>query len=410
VSRRAVITGIGAITPIGHTVNGLRSGLRRGRSAVRRVTRFDASHFRSQLAAEIDDFHPLDWMEPRASRRLDRFAQFGVAAARQALEDADFMGHKVDRDRVGVSVGSALGGVAFGEGEYARYIASGIRSVSPNLALAVYGGASGANIALQLDFHGPNQSNSNSCASGAVAVGEALRTIRCGEADIVLAAGVEAPLAPLTYGAFSLIRAMSTANATPEVASRPFDADRDGFVMGEGAALLVVEELEHALRRDARIYAEIGGYGHTNDAFHMTAPRPDGEQAARAIKLAIADAGVTPGSVQYVNAHATGTVRGDAAEACAIRRALGPTCAAVSATKGLYGHPLGASGAIEAAITVLALFDGFLPGTTNLNRLDTACAIDVLRFPAARQIDVALSTSFGFGGVNAALIFRRWEN
>lgn len=408
--RRVVITGIGAVTPIGNDVRGLWQGVVAGKSAVSRITRFDPSQFRSQLAAEVPNFDPLNFMERRTARRLDRFAQLGIAAARQALDDAGLGITEVCHTRAGVSIGSALGGVPSAEEQHAAFLAQGVRAIPSNLAISVYGGASGANIAIDLDLRGPNVANASSCASGGIALGEALRLIRGGDADIMLAGGVEAPLAPLTFGAFSLIKAMSTRNDDPASASRPFDAWRDGFVMAEGSAVLVLEERSAAVRRGARVYAEIAGYGQSNDAYHMTAPRPDGSEAARAISIALRDADVMPGEIGYVNAHATGTPLGDAAEGRALHAALGPAVetARVSGTKGLYGHALGASGAIEAAITALALHHGFLPGTTNLTRQDALCPLNLVEPAGLRMIvSTALSTSFGFGGVNAALVLRR---
>jgi 3-oxoacyl-[acyl-carrier-protein] synthase II len=279
--------------------------------------------------------------------------------------------------------------------------------VAPNLAISVYGGASGANVAIQLGLRGPNVANASSCASGAIAVGEAFRLIQRGDADFMLAGGVEAPLAPLTFGAFSLIKAMSARNDDPCNASSPFDVDRDGFVMGEGACLLVLEDRKRAISRGARIYAEVLGYAQTNDAYHMTAPRPDGADAARAIRLALADGGIGPEEIDYVNAHATGTPLGDVAESRAISKALGAhgQCVPVSGTKGVYGHPLGASGAIEVAISALAIANGVLPGTSNLRVQDPACDVNVMG-PASQNASVAraLTTSFGFGGVNAAIV------
>lgn len=405
--RRVVVTGIGALTAVGHGAAGLWGGVKAGRSRVSRITRFDPSPFRSQVAGEISDFDALTYLRGRSARRMDRFGQFGVVAARQAIEDAELCLSSTDRSRAGVALGSALGGVAYGEEQHEVYLTEGIRAIGPTLAVAVYGGASGANIAIELDLRGPNISNASSCASGAIAVGEAMRLIQRDEADVMVAGGAEAPLAPLTFGAFSVIKAMSTRNDDPPSASRPFDRNRDGFVMAEGAALLVLEEREAAVRRGARIYAELLGYAQTNDAYHMTAPRPDGSEAARALCLALRDAHVRPADIGYVNAHATGTPLGDVAESCAIRQALGsegPNIA-VGATKGLYGHALGASGAIETAITAMALWHGFLPGTANLVQPEEDCPVALLG-PEGRceRVGHAVTTSFGFGGVNAALV------
>ncbi len=412
---RVVITGLGAVTPIGCGAAGLWSGVERGQSAVRVVTRFDASAFRSRLAAEIDGFDPLDHMDARRARRLDQFSQLALAASLDAMRDAGLNprdgrpdrlgGH--DFEAVGCYLGSALGGVAFGEAQHGAFLGGGLGAVSPWLALAVFGGAAASNVAIELGLRGPSLANSNSCASGAVAIGEAFRLVCAGEATMMLAGGVEAPLAPLTFGAFALIKAMSTSDEDPPRASRPFDQARDGFVMGEGAAVLVLEQLELARARNARIYAEIRGFGTTNDAHHMTIPLADGREAARAIRRALADARLGPGDVEYVNAHASATPLGDSAEAAAIRTALGDHAlrVPVSGTKGLYGHPLGASGAIETAICALALDHGVLPGTTNLDRPDPDCGLNLLG-PSGlvRRVGVALTNAFGFGGANAALV------
>jgi 3-oxoacyl-[acyl-carrier-protein] synthase II len=379
----------------------------RGTSAVRVVSRFDPSPFRSRLAAEIGDFEPGDFLEPRRARRLDRFSQLSVAASVQAIADAHLDAGSRSLDLAGCYLGTALGGVAFGETQHKAYLRHGVAGVSPSLALSVFGGAGPTNVAMELGMHGPSMANSNSCASGAIAIGEAFQLIRDGHSSLMLAGGVEAPLAPLTFGSFALIKAMSTADGDPRLASRPFDARRDGFVMAEGAAMLVLEALEHAEARGARIYAEIRGYGMTNDAHHMLAPLPSGAQAARAMSLAITDAGVEPRDVDYVNAHASATPIGDRAETRAIVCAFGEHAAhvPVSGTKGLYGHPLGASGAIETAISALAICRGCLPGTTNLTQADDDNPLNLIGPAGLRQRPrVVVNNSFGFGGINAALV------
>jgi 3-oxoacyl-[acyl-carrier-protein] synthase II len=411
-SRRVVVTGIGAITPIGSGREGLWAGVRRGESAGRPVTRFDPAPFRSKVAAEIDDFDPLDYMDARKARRLDRFSQLSVAVSRQALTDAALYPDVGDGKKVAVYLGSALGGTAFGEEQHERFISRGIRAVDPTLALAVFGGAGATNVAIEFGFKGPVMGNANSCASGAMAIGEAFRLLKAGGVEAALAGGVEVPIAPLTFGAFSLIRAMSARNDAPERASRPFDRGRDGFLIAEGAAMFVLEELEHALARGAHPYAEVLGYGATNDAYHMTAPLPSSEEAARAMTLALAEADLTPEEVGYLNAHATSTPLGDAAEALAIRLAFGEYAERlpVSGTKGLHGHALGASGAIEAAITALSLEGGWLPPTANLEDSDPACRLAYV--PAGGKeaaADVAVTNSFGFGGFNASLVLSRWQ-
>ena len=405
-SRRVVVTGIGALTPIGHEADGLWAGVLANRSAVRAITRFDPSPFRSRVAAAIEDFDAADHLDPRRARRLDRFSALTVAAARMAVVDS---GIELALDRTGVWIGSALGGVAFGEEQHERYVARGLRGVSPTLALAVFGGAGASNVAIDLGITGPAIGNANSCASGAVAIGEAFHAIRDGIVDAALAGGAEAPLAPLTFGAFAAIGVLSQRNDDPQTASRPFDADRDGFVMGEGASVLVLEEAEAAARRGAKVLAEVAGYASTNDAHHMTAPRPDGRDAARAVTLALRDGAVDPDAVGYVNAHASSTQLNELAEARALHASLGARAASVpvSGTKGLYGHALGASGAIEAAITAMALDRGMLPGTCNLHRPDSRIQLNVLADACPARPEVALSTSFGFGGMNAALVLRR---
>ena len=412
--RRVWITGIGLVTPIGIGLEAFWAGLRAGRSPVRAIDRFDATPFRSRVAAQVDDFDPLSIMDARTARGLDRFSQFSLAAGRQAMADAGLSpgsrGH-VRADRIGVYIGSALGGIAYAEEQHVRFLDRGIRTVAPNLALAVFGGAAPANLGIALGIHGPILSTANSCASGAVALGEALHLIRDGRADAVLAGGVEVPLSPLAFGAFDIIRALGAGhNDEPAAAARPFDSGRDGFVMGEGASLLVLEDAAMAERRGARPYAELRGYAATSDAYHMIQPRPDGRQAARAARLALADGRVRASEVDYVNAHASSTPLGDLAEARALRLALGARGAEVpvAGTKAYYGHPLGASGAIEAAICALAIHRAWAPGTVNLQAPDPA-ALEALPGLTASPVEgpfrAILSSSFGFGGLNAALSF-----
>lgn len=409
--RRVVITGIGAITPIGLTREGLWDGLRARRSAVRSLTRFDPSIFRSHNAAEVRDFTASDHLEARRAKRLDRFGQFSVAAARMAIEDSEIDLAREDRERIGAMMGTALAGVGYAEEQLGVFLREGLRAVDATLALAVFGGASSCNVAIEFGVQGPNSTNAMSCASGTIAIGDAFRQIRDGYADVMIAGGAEAPLAPLCFGAFALIRAMSTRNDDPEHASRPFDKDRDGFVMGEGAAVLILEEQARAVSRGARIYGELLGFGQTNDAHHMTAPRPDGSQAARAMRLALADAHVLPGEIGYVNAHASSTPLNDPTETLAIKTVLGDRAmrVPVSGTKGYYGHALGASGAIEAAICALALQREWLPPTVNLDAADASCDLPhVMGDGANTRVEHLISNSFGFGGINAALVMRRY--
>jgi len=387
----------------------LWEGLEARTSAVRTISRFDPARFRSRMAAEIPDFRPQDHLDAKRAKRLDRFSQLEVTSARLAVADAELVPEREDRDRVGTMMGSALGGVAFGESQVPRYLAEGPRGLDPSLALAVFCGAASCNIAIEFGFTGPNATNAMSCASGTIAVGEAFHAVRDGRADLMLAGGAEAPIAPMTFAAFSIIRAMSTRNDDPATASRPFDASRDGFVMGEGAAVLVLEERGRAVARGAKIYAEVVGHAYTNDAYHMTAPRPDGRQAARAIKLALADGAVSPGEVGYINAHGSSTALNDPTETSAIKQVFGDHAyrLSISGTKGYYGHALGASGAIEAAICALALARGWLPPTLNLERPDPRCDLDCLPGGGRTAAPAAVvSNSFGFGGINAALVLR----
>ena len=412
--RRVWITGIGIVCAIGTGIEAFRAGLRAGRSPIRRIDRFDPGPFRSQVAAQVDDFDPLAWMPPKTARQLDRFSQFGLVAGRLAFEDAGLSpgaDAAAAPDRIGIYLGSALGGIAYAEEQHERYLERGIRSVAPNLALAVFGGAAPANLGIALGVRGPILSTANSCASGAVALGEALGDLREGRVDAALAGGCEIPLSPLAFGAFDIIRALSLGhNDDPGHAARPFDVGRDGFVMGEGAALLVLEAAEVAERRGAIPYAELLGYGATSDAYHMVQPRTDGSEAARAATIALTDAGVEPAAIDYVNAHASSTPIGDVAEARAIATALGTraTTVPVSGTKALYGHPLGASGAIEAAIAALAVRDGWAPASVNLVDPDPdalAHLPGLMRESREGTYRHVLSTSFGFGGLNAALVF-----
>jgi 3-oxoacyl-[acyl-carrier-protein] synthase II len=408
--RRVAVTGIGCITPIGTGVEGFWEGLKRRESAVRRIDWFDATPFRSRIAAPVDGFDPLDYVDASRAKRLDRFSQFAIAATRLALADAAVDPAGEDGERVGVQMGSALGGIGYAEEQMGRYVSGGVRAVSPNLALTVFTGAASCNVAMEFGFHGPNATNGMSCASGAIAVGDAWRLIRSGEADLAVAGGVEAPLKPLCFGAFAIIRAMSTRNDDPARASRPFDADRDGFVMAEGAAVLVLEEMERARARGARIYGEILGYANTSDAFHMTAPRADGAQAARAMRLALSRAGLQANQIDYVNAHGSSTPLNDSTESQTIRRVLGDHAdrVAVNGTKGYHGHALGATGAFEAAATLLTLQRGWIPPTLNLEQPAPECDLPYVRGDGdSREVRFAISNSFGFGGINAALVFGR---
>ena len=407
--RRVAITGIGAVTPIGITREALWNGLRARKSAVREVSRFDASLFRSRIAAEID-FQPTDFIEARRAKKLDRFGHFTLATARLAIEDAELKLETEDRERIGSMMGTALGGVGYAEEQFLVFKNEGIRSVSATLATNVFGGAASCNVAIEFGVQGPNSTNAMSCASGTMGIGEGFRQIRDDYADVMLCGGIESPLNQLCFGAFAIIRAMSTRNDDPAHASRPFDRGRDGFVMGEGGAVLVLEEYERAKARGAHIYAEIVGYAFGNDAHHMTAPLPDGTQAARIMKHALRDAHVAPHEIGYVNAHGSSTPLNDPTETRAIRSVFGDYAAKlpVSSTKAYYGHALGASGAMEAAICALSLERGWLPPTLNFDQPGEGCDLDYIPGDGREMsVDYILSNSFGFGGINAALVLKR---
>ena len=408
--RRVVVTGIGVLTPIGHGVDGLWQGACSGRSGIRTIDRFDTSQVRTKVAAQIDDFDPLEFFDAKTARRMDRFAQLALAACDQALCDA---GLKCDpampSARFGVTMGTALGGVAGAELQHELYVHGGLGAVDTSLALTVFGGSGSSNIAIRYGLAGPSNANSNSCASGAIAVGEAYRYIKEGYADAMVAASAEAPLYELTFSAFTLIRTMSV-NPDPGTACRPFDRKRDGFVMGEAAAVLVLEELGHAIRREAHVYCEVLGYACNNDAHHMVAPPPDGRGAVRAMTDALREGDVTSDEIGYINAHASSTQLNDKVETQAIKRVFGGRAPLipVSGTKSMHGHALGASGAVEAAISCLVLERGVFPPTVNLRHPDPECDLDYVA-NAARpgQADYVLSNSFGFGGINASLLFGR---
>ena len=411
--RRSVITGIGPITCIGMGVENFWKGILAEKSGISRISSFDTSMFNAHCGGEISDWSPGELFPPHRLKRLDRYAQFSVASAKLALDDAGLTySREQPQHRFGVSFGTALGGVCQAEDQHIRFLKKGTRGVNPTLALQVFGGSAHSNIAIEFGFRGVGTTNSNSCASGSVAVGEALRYIRDDFADVVVAGGAEAPLSPLTFGAFAIIKSMSQWTGDPALACRPFDLKRDGFVIGEGAATLVIEELEHAIRRGAKPLAEIVGYGTTADAYHITSGPEDGDGARRAMEGALRQASLRPGDIQHLNAHSTSTPVGDVSELEAIKAVFGRDGKiAVSATKSATGHLLGAAGGAEAIFTILALRDQVAPPTLNLDNADTAAeGVDIVAREARRMpIEHAISNGFGFGGVNASIIFRRWQ-
>jgi 3-oxoacyl-[acyl-carrier-protein] synthase II len=409
--RRAVITGIGPITCIGTGREEFWRGILSEKSGIQRVSTFDTTPFHAHCAGEVRDWIPEDHFPPHRLKRLDRYAQFSVASAKMALDDAGFTySREQPQHRVGVSFGTALGGIANAEDQHAHFLKKGTRGVNQTLALQVFGGSAHSNIAIEFGFRGVGTTNSNSCASGTVAVGEALRYIRDDFADVVIAGGAEAPLSPLTYGAFAIIRTMSQSTGEPAEACRPFDQARDGFVMGEGGASLVIEELEHARARGAHIYAEVLGYSLNNDAFHMTSPLPGGESCIRAMHEALADAHLAPEQIDYVNAHASSTQLNDSTETMALKQVFGAHASrlAISGTKAFTAHPLGATGAIEAAICALAIDQRWIPPTLNLTNPDPACDLDVVpNHGRDAKLNYVLSNSFGFGGINSCIVLGR---
>jgi len=402
---RVAVTGIGVVTPLGIGIEAFWEGVLSERVAVAPITRFDASGYRSRIAAQIDDFEPGEFVGKKRIRWTDRFSQLSIAAARLALDDAGYRPNGASDD-VGVYLGSALGGLAFADEQHDVFRRRGLDAVKPLLAISVFGGAATCNVAIEFDLRGPTVANGNSCASGAVAIGDAYRAIARGDVRAALAGGVEAPLSPLVYGAFTIIHAMSTRNEEPEAASRPFDGARDGFVMAEGSGVLLLERLDDARARGARVYGEVAGYGLTNDAHHMSAPRPDAMMNAAAMKRALDEAGVAPNEVDVVNAHGSATPLGDRAEALAMELVFGDRAASVpvTATKGQHAHALGATGAWEAALSLASIANGVVPRSVNSD--DLAEPLAVTRERLERPVRTVLSNSAGFGGINAALVFR----
>ncbi len=405
--RRAVITGIGPITCIGHGRGAFWNAILAEKSGISRISSFDPRPFQVRCAGEILDWSPERFFTPQRLKRLDRYAQFAVASAQLALADAGLnYSREQPQERVGVSFGTALGGVCKAEDQHIRYLKKGARGVNPMLAIQVFGGSAHSNIAIEFGFRGVGTTNSNSCASGTVSIGEALRYIRDDFADVLVAGGAEAPLSALTIGAFDIIKTMSRCD-DPGVASRPFDRLRDGFVMGEGAASLIVEEVEHARARGAKIYAEVLGYSLNNDAFHMTAPLPSGESCIRTMRDALRDAELTPEQIDYINAHASSTQLNDSTETLSIKEVFGEHVRRipVSGTKGYTAHALGATGAMEVAICALALDREWIPPTINYQNPDPACDLDVVpNHGREAELNYVMSNSFGFGGINACVI------
>jgi|FaiFalDrversion2_1042247.scaffolds.fasta_scaffold00897_4 3-oxoacyl-[acyl-carrier-protein] synthase II len=410
--RRVVVTGVGVVTPIGIGKDRFWNALMEGRSGVRPIQSFDASRYPTRIAAEVLDFDPLDWMDRKEAKRNDRFVQFAIAATRMALEDAGFRVTRENADRVGVVIGSGIGGANTWEEQHKVLLTRGPDRVSPFfIPMLIINMAAGA-VSILTGARGPNTAPVTACATGGHAIGDAFRIIQRGEADVVIAGGTEAAITELSIAGFCAMRAMSTRNEEPEKAVRPFDAHRDGFVMGEGAGIVILEELEHALRRDARIYCELVGYGMSADAYHITQPDPEGEGAALAMARCLQDAELRPEEVDYINAHGTSTPYNDKYETLAIKRVFGEHAyrLAVSSTKSMTAHLLGAAGGVELIACVLALWHRVLPPTINYEVPDPDCDLDyVPNRPRPAEVRVAMSNAFGFGGHNASLAVRRLE-
>jgi len=409
--RRVVVTGLGALTPLGNTADEFWTALTQARSGIGPITRFDASTYPTRIAGEVRNFDPLRYVEKKEARRLDPYLQYAIACAAMAVEDASLDPAKVDGTRFGVLIGSGIGGIQTLLETHKTLLEKGPDRVSPFfIPMMIVNMASGL-VSMRFGAKGPNSSVVTACATGNHAIGDAFKIIQRGDADMMLAGGAEAIIIPLTIAGFCAMKAMSTRNDEPTKASRPFDAERDGFVCGEGGGVVLVEALEHAQRRDARIYGEIVGYGMTGDAHHLTAPDPEGDGAARAMAAALRDGGLEASEVGYINAHGTSTPYNDKFETLAIKRVFGDHARrlAVSSTKSMTGHLLGAAGGVEAIATLLALHNGLLPPTINYETPDPDCDLDYVPNQARKQdVEVALSNAFGFGGTNATLAFRKY--
>ena len=412
-ARRVVVTGIGLLCGIGKTAPEVWNNLLAGKSGMAPITSFDTTGFPVTFAAEVKGFDPLDFMDKKEARKLGRFIHFALAAAHEALTHSGLKIGPENAERVGVHIGSGIGGFDVIEREHSAMLHGGPRKISPFFIPATIANLAAGQVSIRYGALGPNEATSTACTTSAHSVGNAFRTIERDDADVIIAGGAEAAITPMGVGGFAAMRALSTRNADPEHACRPFDKDRDGFVVGEGAGILVLEELEHARARDAAILAEIVGYGMSADAYHITSMAPQGEGCLRAMKNALRSAKLEPHEVDYVNAHATSTPLGDALETAAIKHLFNEHASSgkllVSSTKSMTGHLLGGAGGLEAGITIMALQRQIVPPTTNLDDPDPACDLNyIANKPQAAKVDVALSNSFGFGGTNGALIFRRW--
>jgi 3-oxoacyl-[acyl-carrier-protein] synthase II len=409
---RVVITGMGVITPIGNTVEEFWDNLLAGKSGVDYIKSFDVSEYPTRIAGEVKDFNPEEHMDKKDVKRADRFVQFAIAAAKMALQDSGMNMDEEDRERIGVYIGSGIGGLGTFEDQYRILLEKGPRRVSPFFIPMMIANMGSGQVSIVLGAKGPNSLAVTACATGTNSIGDAFKIIQRGEADAMFAGGAEATIRPSGLAGFSSAKAMSTRNDEPAKASRPFDLNRDGFVMGEGAGVVVLESLEHAQKRGAKIYAEVIGYGMSGDAYHMTSPAPEGEGAARCMKMAIRDAGISPEQIDYINAHGTSTEMNDKYETMAIKTALGDYAykVPISSTKSMTGHLLGAAGAVEAVVCALSIRDQIIPPTINYETPDPECDLDyVPNQPRKAEVDVTMSNSLGFGGHNATIIIKKFE-
>jgi 3-oxoacyl-[acyl-carrier-protein] synthase II len=409
--RRVVITGMGVIAPNGIGLNNFWDSLIHGRSGIKKITHFDASSYPSQIAGEVRDFNPLDFISPKGARRMDRFAQFSVACTRMALEDSGIEISEKNSERIGISLGSALGGIPCAEAQHSIFLEKGLNRVDPLIAIKIFSGASTSQVSIEFGIKGHSNTIGGACAASTDSVGYAFYAIRNNLADMMIAGGSEAPIVPLTFGAFCLIGALSTRNGDPTRASRPFDKERDGFVMSEGAGVLILESLESALERGASIYAEVLSYGTTNDAYHMAQPQPTGGQGIKAIELAFQYANIKPAEVDYINAHGTSTPLNDKVETEVIKKIFGEHAyqTPISATKSMIGHALGAAGSIELIASVLSIKNHFIHPTINYEFPDPECDLDYVPKEGRKHlVNTILKNSYGFGGKNSSIIIRKY--
>ncbi|MEC2074887.1 beta-ketoacyl-ACP synthase II [Metabacillus fastidiosus] len=410
--KRVVITGMGAVTPLGHNVDSIWENIKNGVSGIAPITRIDSEKFNVKVAGEVKDFSPEKYMDIKEARRMGRFTQFAVAASKMAMEDANLsVGENIEAEKIGVWIGSGIGGLDEFEDQHKRFLDKGPKRVSPFIIPMLIPDMAAGRVSIELGAKGINNCSVTACASGANSIGDAFRVIQNGQADAIIAGGSEAAITEMTIAGFSNMTALST-NPDPKTASRPFDKNRDGFVIGEGAGIIILEELNHALSRGAKIYGELAGYGATGDAFHITTPAPNGEGAQRAMKLALKDANVSTEQVDYINAHGTSTYYNDLYETNAVKEVFGEHAykLSISSTKSMTGHLLGAAGAIEAIFALLSIKEGIIPPTINYETSDEELDLDYTPNKAKqRDVNIVLSNSLGFGGHNAALLFKKFN-